>query len=283
MDQRSADTRTGIGSDVWRSDLGEADRARLESLLDEMADDPLLRRVAITSLGLMGLRAGDRALDVGCGSGVLLPALAELVSPGGSVVGIDHSQDLLDSARARLDATAAGGSVTVVQGDAHHLPFADDAFHAAHVERVLMHLEDPDQALREMRRVVRPGGWVVAAEPDTAGLRIDHPTDPEAMALIAARDMAAIRNPGIGLELNRRLAAAGLVDRRIEVFTEFDRHYHPISAAGDREAAEALVQEGLLSRERAEAAIAYLEVASERGEYAWMGTMVLAAGRVPGY
>lgn len=281
MDEHERAPALGIGSDMWRADLGDAERARLESLLEAMADDPLLRKVAFRSVSLMGLKPGDRVLDVGCGSGVLLPALAEIVSPGGAVIGLDHSQALLDAARERVQESTTAAAVSLVQGDARSLPFNDGEFDAAHVERVLMHLDDPDLALREMRRVVRPGGWIVAAEPDSAGIRIDHPADPEAMALIAGRDVAAVRNPGMGLELNRRLAAAGFVERHVEVFTEFDRTYHPISAAGDREAADALVTEGLLARERADAAIAYLEAASERGEYAWMGSMIMVAGRVP--
>ncbi len=281
MAERPSEAGTGIGSGVWQAELSDRERSRLEALLEQMAEDPLLRRVAVSSLGMLGLRPGDRVLDVGCGSGVLLPALGELVTPGGEVIGLDYAQPLLDAARERLEGTSTAAVVTLVQGDAHQLPFEDAAFDAAHVERVLIHLEDADKALREIRRVVRPGGWVVAAEPDAAGIRIDHPADPEAMALIAERDTAAIRNPGMGLELNRRLAKAGLVDRRIEVFTELDRSYHPISAAGDRDAADALVADGELGRDRADAAIAYLEGASERGEYAWIGSMVVVAGRVP--
>jgi SAM-dependent methyltransferase len=271
----------GIGSGVWQADLSEAERARLEEILERLGGDPLLRRVALRSVELMALAPGSRVLDVGCGTGVLLPALAQAVGRQGSVAGLDYSADLLRTARERVETEGIADIVTLTEGDATKLPFDDASFDAAHTDRVLMHLDDADAAIREMRRVVRPGGWVVAAEPDSLGVRIDHPADPEAMALIADRDLRSFRNPNMGLELNRRFARSGLVDRRIEPMIDFDPSYDPIAAAGDRSAAEALVAEGRISAERAEAAIRYLEQAAARGEYAWLGTMVVAAGRVP--
>ena len=101
------------------------------------------------------------------------------------------------------------------------------------------------------------------------------------MALLAARDLAGLRQPGIGLELNRRLARAGFVERQVEVLTEFDPTYHPLVAASDRRAAVALVAEGQLTPERAKAAIRYLEEANARGEYAWTGSFMVVLGRVP--
>jgi SAM-dependent methyltransferase len=94
--------------------------------------------------------------------------------------------------------------VHVEQGDAYHLPYPDGAFDAAHCERLLMHLEDPVAALREMRRVVRPGGRVVVTEPDWAGLQIDH-ADRTAMRLLIDRwQRSRFANPSMGLELSGR-------------------------------------------------------------------------------
>lgn len=270
-----------IGSQSWRASLSESEKVRLESFLEKLASDPFLRRVAEASVDFMSIDFGDRVLDVGCGSGVLLPLLAGIVGPGGRVVGLDYSGQFLGAAGIRVQEAGVADRVELVEGDAARLPFADGSFHSAHVERVLMHLEDADAAIREMRRVVRPGGWVVAAEPDSLGVRVDHPRDPDAMALIAALDVQSFRNPGIGLELNRRFAEAGLVDRRIVPMADFDGTYDPVAAEGDRKAAAMLVAEGRLAAERAEATIAYLEAAAARGEFSWLGTMVIAAGRVP--
>ncbi|MEY2420352.1 MAG: hypothetical protein QOI95_419 [Acidimicrobiaceae bacterium] len=272
--------REGIGSDVWRDHLDAAERDRLTKILEDQAGDPFLRRVAARSIELMVVRHGDRILELGCGSGVLLPPLAEAARDG-TVVGVDYSTEMLQEARRSVLEHEFSEQVSVVKCIASDLPFGDSTFDAAHVERVLMHLEDPDSAICEMRRVVRPGGWVVAAEPDTLGIRIDHPLDPEAMTMIAMHDVSSVRNPGIGLELNRRFAIAGLVDRRVEPLTDFDPNYDPIAVAGDRAAASELVAQGTLDADRAAAALAYLRQAAANGTYAWLGTMVVVAGRVP--
>jgi len=249
--------------------------------LDDLADDPFLRRVAARSLELLHLQPGMRVLDVGCGSGALLGALARRVGPSGRVIGLDYAAPLLETARERVDAAGIGEHVELVMGDAHHLPFADGTVDAVHVERVLMHLEDPDAAIREMRRVTRPGGWVVAAEPDSGGVRVDHSTDPEGMALISDRDLRQFRNGAIGLELFRRFAGAGLVDRVAEPMAAFMTSYEDVGAEGDRLAADELVNEGVMSRERADAVLATLYEADAQGEFAWIGVMVVVAGRVP--
>ena len=277
-----SEDRRRVASEVWQPSPDDEARREMIATLDELAGDPFLRRVAARSLELLRLQPGMRVLDVGCGPGALLPALAQLVGTEGRVVGLDYAAPLLETARERVEAAGVGERVELVAGDAHRLPFADASFDAVHVERVLMHLEDPDAAIREMRRVTRPGGWVVAAEPDSGGVRIDHATDPEGMALISDRDLQQFRNGAIGLELYRRFARAGLVERLAEPMATFMTDYEDVGADGDRIAAAELVAEGAISRERADAVLAELHEATARGEFAWIGIMVVAAGRVPG-
>jgi len=277
-----SEDRRRVASEVWQPSPDDEARRQMIATLDELAGDPFLQRVAARSLELLHVGPGMRVLDVGCGPGALLPALAQLVGAEGRVVGLDYAAPLLETARERVEAAGVGERVELVAGDAHRLPFADASFDAVHVERVLMHLEDPDAAIREMRRVTRPGGWVVAAEPDSGGVRIDHATDPEGMALISDRDLQQFRNGAIGLELYRRFARAGLVERLAEPMATFMTDYEDVGADGDRIAAAELVAEGAISRERADAVLAELHEATARGEFAWIGIMVVAAGRVPG-
>jgi demethylmenaquinone methyltransferase/2-methoxy-6-polyprenyl-1,4-benzoquinol methylase len=103
------------------------------------------RRLAAQST----VRPGDRVLDACCGTGDLaLAALAE----GGRVTGLDFSRPMLERARRK------SGDVEWVEGDLLALPFADGSFDAATVGFGMRNVEDRDLALRELRRVLRPGG-----------------------------------------------------------------------------------------------------------------------------
>lgn len=95
-------------------------------------------------------------LDVGCGTGDEVRALAHAVGPRGRSVGVDASAVMVAEAQHRH--AASGLPVAFVVGDAQHLAFADASFDRCRAERVLMHLDDPERALAEMRRVVRSGG-----------------------------------------------------------------------------------------------------------------------------
>src|SRR6185503_13988946 len=102
------------------------------------------------------LRAGMRLLDVGCGPGSITRGLAERVTPG-EVVGVDLSADTLEAAR--RDAAARGlDNLRYEEGSVYALPFPDASFDVAYAHQVLQHLRERDAALREILRVLRPGG-----------------------------------------------------------------------------------------------------------------------------
>jgi demethylmenaquinone methyltransferase / 2-methoxy-6-polyprenyl-1,4-benzoquinol methylase len=107
---------------------------------------------------LAELRPGDRALDVATGTGDLAIELAGRVRPGGSVTGTDFSENMLARARAKAP------EIAFEWGDALQLPYPDGAFDAATVGFGARNFSDLEQGLREMARVVRPGGKVVVLE-----------------------------------------------------------------------------------------------------------------------
>ncbi|MFO0955899.1 MAG: methyltransferase domain-containing protein [Isosphaeraceae bacterium] len=120
----------------------------------------------------IGASPGRRLLDVGCGLGDDAAAMAALVAPGGSVVGIDGSRAMIEAARARHGSLAG---LTFEVADAAALPFDDASFDACRIDRVLQHIADPAPAVREMARVLRPGGLLVAYDNDWETLTIDSP------------------------------------------------------------------------------------------------------------
>lgn len=126
------------------------------------------RTAANSAAYLVGeLRPGLDVLDVGCGPGTITADLAALVTPGGRVTAVDSAGDVLEQAR-----TTAGerglDNVHFAVADVHALDFPDDSFDVVHAHQVLQHVGDPVRALREMRRVCRPGGVVAARDSDYA-------------------------------------------------------------------------------------------------------------------
>jgi SAM-dependent methyltransferase len=114
------------------------------------------------------LRPGLDLLDVGCGPGTITADLAQRVAPG-RVVAIDAEAEVLAGARAV--ATERGlSTVEFFTGDVTALTFPDASFDVVHAHQVLQHLADPVAALREMRRVCRPGGVVAARDADYAAM-----------------------------------------------------------------------------------------------------------------
>jgi ubiquinone/menaquinone biosynthesis C-methylase UbiE len=103
------------------------------------------------------LVSGDRVLDVACGTGAVAAEAAGRVRPDGSVVGVDPSADMLAVARRKLP------EADLRDGRAEALPFDDEAFDALTCQFGLMFFDDRDEALRQMRRVLRPGGRLAVA------------------------------------------------------------------------------------------------------------------------
>jgi ubiquinone/menaquinone biosynthesis C-methylase UbiE len=166
-----------------------------------------------------GMKAGDAVLDVACGTGILARTASEIVGSGGRVVGVDINEAMLTvAARVRPD-------LEWRRGDAAELPFADGEFDAALCQMALMFFPDRTGALREMGRVVGPGGTVAVCVPASldaqpaygpfVGLAARH-AGPTALSLLstywACGDLDALRSviESAGLHVTRAVTVAGV-------------------------------------------------------------------------
>ena len=167
------------------------------------------------------LTAGMRLLDCGCGPGTITLDLAEFIAPG-ELVGIDTNDDLLEIARAKARERGLPNA-RFEHADIHRLPFDDRSFDAAVVSRVLEHLPDSVAAMREVRRVLKPGGVVGVCSPDYGGTIIA-PVDPllERWVMLHRQQRESYGgNPLMGRFLRVTLLEAGFQDVIGSAATEF--------------------------------------------------------------
>lgn len=109
----------------------------------------------------LGLRTGDRVLDAGCGTGRALPPLRAAVGPSGVVVGVDLTPEMLQAAvRAGRDRDGR-----LVLADVAALPLRSESLDAVFGAGLIAHLPHPAENLRELARVVRPGGTLALFHP----------------------------------------------------------------------------------------------------------------------
>lgn len=134
------------------------DRASRWSRLEE----PFERRATAAGLELLGVQPAERVLELGCGAGAALVALARSVGPTGRVVGLDLSPRMLRLADVRLRRAGLSARARVLLGDAAEIPFPDASFDAAFMSFTLELFDTPEipLVLAECRRVLRPGGRI---------------------------------------------------------------------------------------------------------------------------
>lgn len=182
----------------------------------EAADaEPAIRRYKERLLEALGPLSGRTVLDIGCGRGTDLLALAERVGAQGRVVGVDVSERMLAAARAQRSGMC-GAVIELVCSDGAALPFESESVDVVRIDRVLVHVPSPAAVLAEARRVLRPGGRLVVAEGDYGTLMLDHP-DAELTERILAVWPELFAHGRIGRALPRLVGAAGFVDVEAEV------------------------------------------------------------------
>jgi SAM-dependent methyltransferase len=238
------DARSRTASAPYALATGEAADYRLQLLHGLYG--PGTRRVLLDA----GIQHGMRVADLGCGVGMVTALLAELVGPEGQVVGIDFSGAQLGQARQRLN--GSGANVSFVEASATDVGLSPESFDLVYSRFLLIHLAQPERALAEKRRLLRPGGVLVCEDGDLTTSGSEPPS-----ALGAFAELWGRLGPSRGVDytLGRRLfqmvRAAGFDAPQIT-------YNQPVQARGEHkrllelsvaEAAPAFVAAGLITQE----------------------------------
>jgi ubiquinone/menaquinone biosynthesis C-methylase UbiE len=189
------------------------------ALLDSL---PYFNRYKLRSYELISLSAGLSLLEIGCGIGDDVFRIADRIMPGGIVVGVDTSIRMIENAISRSTSQAG---VAFAQANACNLPFKENSFARCRVDRTLQHIRNPQQAIREMVRVLQPDGVLLAYDNDWGTFAISG-SDDKSTRIIETLWTDAFTNRWIGRYLKRYFLEAGLqnllVEPSVSIVTDFD-------------------------------------------------------------
>jgi len=242
-------------------DFNEATARALERMYS--APEVALHRALV--LHSMALRAGEVVLDVGPGPGFLAQNMATIVGPSGVVSGIDQSEPMVAMARQRC---ADQDWVDIQVGEATQLPYRDGVFDAAVATQVYEYVQDVDAALRELCRVLRPGGRAFIVDTDWSSI-VWNNSDRERMRRVLEAWDEHLAHPHLPATLTPKLKRAGFQVVRRDVNPMFNPEYSPDSYSGGiLQGIQAFVpgRQGI-AREEADAWAADLTALGEAGEY----------------
>lgn len=248
-----------LGSPADFRDVDESDVPALIRYLDAISRT--FAREKEAALRAQQLRAGMAVLDVGCGIGDDVRAIANIVGSAGRAVGVDASTEMVDEARAR--GVPQNAEFLAASSDA--LPFESATFDACRAERVFQHLSDPDATARELHRVLRPEGSALVIDPDWETVmisgdmpettrRIIHAFTDRFLNPWAARNaLAVFRKAGFRSTVARPIVSTPSLSQARWLFLDW--------------AIQTALDERVASRDEAERWLASLAQADERGEF----------------
>ncbi|XVQ87845.1 methyltransferase domain-containing protein [Microbispora siamensis] len=241
----------------------------LIALLDRVERHPGQAALRARSYELLGLAAGSRVLDVGCGAGL---AVAEMAALGAEAIGLDVAGQAIEVARSRHP------GLEFRQADACDLPFGDGELAGYRADKVYHGLADPVRAVAEAWRVLAPGGRIVLVGQDWDTFVID--SDDAALTRVMVRARAdAVPSPHVARRHRNLLLDAGFADVTAEVRTGVftDGSLLPMVTG----VAEGAYAAGAVTRRQADDWIAEQTGRARRGRLFLAVPMFLAVARRP--
>lgn len=201
--------------DPWRAVDAQPRPDALIETLEERGRTPSHVRLRRRFLRFVPIQSGQRVLEVGCGSGVVVRDLATIVGARGQVVGVDTSRAAVKAAALLARKHPRRGRMRWRHASGAALPFAADRFDVTLAITVLLHVADPAAVVREMVRVTRPGGRIGLQDQDFGTVVVTHPDRALTDRILWGVASHMYDEPYSGRRLPGLLRAAGLADVRL--------------------------------------------------------------------
>ncbi len=225
--------------------LDDETAGRLISRLESRAQDAVFTRLFDRYADALEFSDDSVTLEVGCGTGAMIRALVNKPNFRGRIVGVDQSPAFIDAATGFADRAGIADRVEFRVGDAHDLACESGEFGLVIAHTVISHVVDPESAINECARVLRPGGLLAVFDGDYSSLTYGFPEDPElgrrmdrALAETTFHNPLVMRDligllPACGFEIEDTLADIVSEIGKASYFKSFADTYAPMVASGD--------------------------------------------------
>ena len=253
------------------------DAEYLITSMDELFSVGTIKAMKGRAIDLLQIKAGESAIDLGCGLGEDAELIGKLVGETGSVIGIDSSELMISQAKIR----SKEKQVKYLVGNANKLEYADGTFDACHIDRLLVSQKTPKQVLKESIRTLKSGGRLAVTDCEFGSIVI-HPHNPETTPILINRLHNIVENPFIGRQLHSFFKEYGLVDITILPEPYLIRSFQQLNTMIDfPRIIDDLYHMGKFTKPLADEFLRSLQEADSAGDFLYGITLFTVFGRKP--
>jgi ubiquinone/menaquinone biosynthesis C-methylase UbiE len=255
--------------DVYRitDQLDDTTLDAVAARLEARGKHPRFIAMMLEYLDAMGIDSAASVLDLGCGTGVASRAIAHRTGFAGRVTGIDRSPYLTAAAKRFAADEGVAGRIDFRTGDSQSLKLPDAAFDAVVAHTLISHVEDPRAVMREITRIVKPGGRIGIFDGDYASLTYGTHDLAQGKATDDLIVNALVTNPRVMREMPQLLQDAGLVLEAAFAHVVADIGRADFFAPGLQSLLRVLPRSGAMSESEAQAWVNAMLKRSEQGTY----------------